>query len=254
MKNRFDPRDILVSHILLTRLPIPRLSDKCFARQNHAVWAFPLAGISVATLCVALAYIAAILGFSAPFLAGLVLITSIVLTGAMHEDGLADVADGFWGGFDRARRLEIMKDSHIGTYGVLALIMVSIMRWSALSSLFRDNGTSALWLLLPVAALSRAVLPAMMYKLPDARPSGLAQSVGRPGLAAVIAALFIALVTALLILGPFKTLVLSIVSVLIVLALAFLALRKIGGKTGDVLGTAQQLTELSCLLALVALI
>lgn len=253
MKIDIDLRDILVSHILLTRLPLPTLPDKCFARQSKATWAFPLVGVSVAAIAALIAQGVALLGLPAPLVAGVALMVLIVITGAMHEDGLADVADGFWGGFERSRRLEIMKDSHIGTYGVLALIMVNVMRWSALSSLVHQTGPAALWALLPVAAVSRAALPVLMWKLPDARPSGLSRSVGQPGYASIIAAIVIAFGCAVIAFGTVTALLLCALSALVILALALLALRKIGGKTGDVLGAAQQLTELTCLLALVAL-
>ncbi len=73
------------------------------------------------------------LGLGSGIVAAMVLAAQAMITGAMHEDGLADTADGLWGGWDKARRLEIMKDSHIGTYGVMALILTVLVRWSALA-------------------------------------------------------------------------------------------------------------------------
>lgn len=188
------------------------------------------------------------LGLSPAVSAALTLAAQAFLTGAMHEDGLADSADGLWGGWDKARRLEIMKDSHIGSYGVLALILVTLARWSALSALLTSGG--AFGAIIAIAALSRAAMTALMAWLPNARGSGLSQLVGRPDakaagfailVAAAIGAIFIgwAMLSALLLAGA------------ITFAFGLIAKAKIGGQTGDILGAAQQLAEAAglCLLA-----
>ena len=100
----------------------------------------------------------------------------MITTGAMHEDGLADTVDGLWGGWTRDRRLEIMKDSHIGTYGVLALIVSAGLRWSVLAGLL----TLGAGPVVAIAVLSRASMPALMAALPNARGDGLAHKVGAP--------------------------------------------------------------------------
>ncbi len=105
------------------------------ARGALAAWAYPLVGVVVGGLGAVTGALALWLGLPAPLAAGLVLLAMIAVTGALHEDGLADTADGFWGGWDRARRLEIMKDSQIGSYGVIALILSLGLRWSALGVL-----------------------------------------------------------------------------------------------------------------------
>jgi hypothetical protein len=104
--------------------------------------------------------------------------TQAMVTGALHEDGLADSADGLWGGWDKTRRLAIMKDSHIGTYGVLALILVMLLRWTALAALFAQGTPWAA--LIAAGALSRAPMAVLMAALPNARGTGLSHSVGRP--------------------------------------------------------------------------
>ncbi|MFT7596440.1 MAG: adenosylcobinamide-GDP ribazoletransferase, partial [Paracoccaceae bacterium] len=134
-KPPFAVSDVAVAFVLLTRLPLPTLPDHAFARQAHAAWAFPLVGLVVALLAGGMGWAALRLGLPASIAAGLVLGAQIMLTGAMHEDGLADTADGLWGGFNADRRLEIMKDSAIGTYGVLALILSLGLRWAALTLL-----------------------------------------------------------------------------------------------------------------------
>ena len=125
------PGDIATATALLTRLPVPFTADRAAA----AAWAYPVTGLFVATLAAAVASLALAFGLPPALAAGLVLAIQVIVTGAMHEDGLADSADGLWGGWTRARRLEIMRDSRIGTYGVLALVLVTGLRWAALTAI-----------------------------------------------------------------------------------------------------------------------
>lgn len=227
---------------LLTRLPMP-VSDAI--PGPGAAWAWPLAGAVVGSLAALVGVLALPLGPG--IAAGLVLGAQAMMTGAMHEDGLADTVDGFWGGWDRARRLEIMKDSHIGTYGVMALIVVSLIRWSAVSALL---AAGAWWAVVVVAALSRVPMTVLMAILPNARGAGLSQSVGRvprpvAGVAVLIGAGFaLSLGTA----GIWAIVAVAVASA----ALAAVARAKIGGQTGDILGASQQLAEAAALAVLAA--
>ena len=241
--------DPLLSLVLLTRLPLPPLARESFSRQARAVWAFPLAGLVVGTLA-SLSGLLALCWWPPLVAAGLALSVQVLVTGALHEDGLADTADGFWGGFERARRLEIMKDSHIGSYGVLALILGIGLRWAALTALF-DAGL--VWAPVALGVLSRAAMPVLMASLPNARGSGLSQSVGRPPRGAVLTGLALALVLAYLAIG-WSALPAALLCAPLVLGLRALAKAKIGGQTGDVLGACQQVTELGAALALLALL
>ncbi len=241
--------DPLLSLVLLTRLPLPPLSKESFSRQARAVWAFPVAGLVVGTLA-SLCGLLALCWWPPLVAAGLALAVQVLVTGALHEDGLADTADGFWGGFERARRLEIMKDSHIGSYGVLALILGIGLRWAVLTALF-DAGL--IWAPVALGVLSRAAMPVLMASLPNARGSGLSQSVGRPPRGAVLTGLALALVLAVLAIG-WSALPAALLCVPAVLGLRALAKVKIGGQTGDVLGACQQVTELGVALALLALL
>lgn len=238
--------DPLVALALLTRLPLPRLPEAAFARQAGAAWAFPLAGLAVGGLAMLVGLGALTLGLPAGLAAGLVLAVQVVASGAMHEDGMADCADGFWGGCEPGRRLEIMKDSAIGTYGVLALVISAGLRWGALAVLLPVAPLSVV----AAACLSRGVLPGVMTALPQARPGGLSGRVGVPGwpLSLVALALGLGLGVAL---GGVSMLGAGLLALLPVAGLAWLALRKIGGQTGDVLGAAQQIAEIAVLLALV---
>lgn len=248
-KNDISLVDIPLALVLLTRLPLPQLASSSFQRQSRAVWAFPLAGLAVTLPACMAAYAGQALGLSAALAAGLFLMVQVLLTGAMHEDGLADCADGFWGSFAPARRLEIMKDSQIGSYGVLALVFAIGLRWHALSLLLHlGQGWSAL----AIALLSRAMMPMLMVWLPNARQSGLSQSVGRPSRRATALGLGLAVVLALPLLGPVSLAVAALLA-LLTLGLGLVARTKIGGQTGDVLGACQQVSEIAGLLMLVAL-
>ena len=242
-------RDIALALVLLTRLPLPTLPKPWFQHQARAAWAFPLAGLVVTLPACAGAALALWVGLPPNVAAGLLLTIQILLTGAMHEDGLADTADGFWGGFTPQRRLEIMKDSQIGTYGVLALILAIGLRWLALTAILTTVGV---WAPLALAALSRAVMPVLMRALPNARTSGLSQSVGRPSAAVICIGLILALPTSILILGVTALPIMAAMG-LSTLGLAQLARAKIGGQTGDILGASQLIAELTGLLVLLTL-
>ena len=240
-------RDCRAGLSLLTRLPLP--APATFPTPP-ACWAWPLAGAVVGGLAAAGALLALAAGLTSGLAAAAALMIATLTTGALHEDGLADCADGFWGGWTRERRLEIMKDSHIGSYGVLALILVTLARWSALSSLLAAGHWPAL---IAAGMLSRVPMAALMAALPNARGSGLSASVGRPSRQQAGLAALLALLGALALAGS-SALAMALAVLAPTLALAALARRKIGGQTGDVLGASQQLGELAALTACVALL
>jgi adenosylcobinamide-GDP ribazoletransferase len=239
--------DIVAAATLLTRLPLPQAPDEAFDRQAENVWAFPVIGVIVGMITCVAGGIALGIGLNAPITAGLMLATSLIMTGAMHEDGLADCADGFWGGFDPARRLEIMKDSQIGTYGVMALIIITGLRWMALSATV-SLGFSGV---IAGAVLSRGILPAVMTMVPNARDTGLSQTVGRPTERTAAVTFASATVLALIFIG-FSAIIAAVITALIALAVTEIAKRKIGGQTGDVLGAIQILCETAVLILLLA--
>jgi len=240
------PGDVFAALGLLSRLPIPVDMDRATQRGANAAWAYPIAGAVIAVLACAVGQIALWIGVPVAFSAGLMLATIIILTGAMHEDGLADTVDGFWGGWTVERRLEIMKDSHIGTYGVIALVLSLGLRWYGLSLLV---GADWFWLpLIVIAMLSRSVMVAIMSRLPHARNTGLSHTVGRPSQATALIALILAGLAAL-----FALQLVGAYLIFIALGAAFvcsvIAKAKIGGQTGDVLGATQQITEITLLIA-----
>jgi adenosylcobinamide-GDP ribazoletransferase len=234
---------------LLTRLPSPL--PAAHARGARAAWAWPLVGVLVALVAWAVGALLLWIGLPPALAAGGALGTAVMVTGALHEDGLADCADGIWGGSTRERRLEILRDSRIGSYGVVALVLVLGSRWIALAALFESG--QALMALIGAAMVSRGAMAGVMAALPFAREDGLAVHVGRPSAATAGLAAAIALVGALSALG-IPGLAVAALGALAACAVALVARARIGGQTGDVLGAAQQAAELVALLACVALL
>lgn len=239
------PSDLLSAFALLSRLPLPNHQ----ATGAASAWAWPLVGLALGALGAAIATGALWLGVTPGVTAVLVLALGAMLTGGLHEDGLSDSADGLFGGWTRERRLEIMKDSRVGSYGVLALVLVTLARWSALTAVLVHGGH---WeALVAAGALSRAPMALVMALLPNARGEGLSHATGRPRPATALAALALALVVAVVLTG-WTAVVLLFATLAVTLWLAFTALRKIGGQTGDILGATQQLAEVACLAVLSA--
>lgn len=238
--------DFPLALALLTRLPVHVSS---FERGAKAAWAYPLVGLVTGGLAGLAGLIALWAGLATPLSALISLGILILLTGAMHEDGLADTADGLWGGWDSARRLEIMKDSHIGGYGAIALFLSLSGRWAALWILFSTSPSAALTALLIAPMLSRAAMPAVMAALPHARDHGLSHSTGRPTSATAILAAGIAVILGFLLLG-WGIFAAAFWVALVTFALARIARAKIGGQTGDILGATQQITEITVLFLL----
>lgn len=240
--------DIPAALGLLTRLPIRLDASRAAARGAAAAWAWPLAGVAVGAFGATVALVCLGLGLGAGPAAAVAIGTQILLTGALHEDGLADTSDGLWGGHDRARRLEIMKDSRVGSYGVLALLMITLLRWSALAAILSTD--SAFAVLVVAGALSRAPMAALMAILPNARGSGLSQSVGRPSAFTVLVGIALAFAIGVGGVG-WAILPASLATLAVTIALGSLARAKIGGQTGDILGACQQVSE-ACILAILA--
>jgi adenosylcobinamide-GDP ribazoletransferase len=214
---------------------------------SRAAWAFPLVGLIVGAIGGAALYGSAYLNLHPLACAFVGLAVMALITGGLHEDGLADVADGFGGGGDKSRILEIMRDSRIGSFGVLALIFSTGIKASALSGV---PGPGLAWVTLIAAAVfSRAVLPIIMATMKTARTDGLSRGVGRPTMAGALVALGLGLVALFAIL-PMK---LSFIAVILVFPLAGLivlwAYRRLRGQTGDVLGAVQQVVEMAVILA-----
>ena len=242
--------DLAAALGLLTRIPVRMDAARAADRGARAVWAYPLVGGLVGGLGGLAGLGAHAVGMPAAAAAGLAIAAQVLATGALHEDGLADLADGLGGGATPERRLEIMRDSRIGTFGAVALILVIGLRWSLLASL--TPGAMAL-ALIASGALSRTAMSLVMAALPPARRDGLAITVGRPGAVTAGLAALAGLAVAGICIGPAPSFVAAACVVPAAALVAAAARAKLGGGTGDVLGAAQQVGEVAALAALASL-
>jgi adenosylcobinamide-GDP ribazoletransferase len=233
---------------LLTRLPVRRLSLPRVTAASDAVWAYPIAGAAVGAIGGAVYWFTHALSCP-PALAALCALTAMILaTGALHEDGLADFADGL-AGDTKERSLSIMRDHQIGTYGVIALLLSLAARATAIALIAEPRAVMAA--LIAAAAGGRLSAVLIMAALPPARRDGLSASVGSPpaGLAAI--ALGLTFIIAWLLL-PFGIALLPILSAMVgAVVLGRVALKRLGGQTGDVLGASSQVCECLALIVLV---
>lgn len=250
--------DILIALRFFSRLPVPEtareraLGATGFAQAAQLV---PVAGVVIGLAPALLLFVATTLGLSALVGALLAIAALILVTGALHEDALADCADGFGGGRSRDRKLEIMRDSRIGAYGACAIMLSLSLRAAALASIADRSASLAALSVIAAAALSRTASLMPLVLLPPARTDGLgAAAQPPPGAVAIAAALAMAIAGALLAAsaGPVRIVAAVALAPLAGLGVCAFARRQIGGQTGDVAGAAQQLAEVAVYLALAA--
>ncbi len=225
-------------------------------RLAQAAWAFPAAGFSVGIFGAVPYFVGSWVGLPAIACALFSLATMAVLTGGLHADGLADTADGL-GGRDRSQRLEIMRDSRIGAYGVMALVFVIGIDAAALVAIdgVHPSGFAVFGVLAAVASASRAAMVLVMKLLPPARSDGLGAWAGRPTWTRVALAGLVTWIVMLypLVLYAWWVMVLMVAAGLAAtIAVMAIAKRAFGGYTGDVLGAVQHVSEMAMLLAAAA--
>jgi len=237
-----------------TRVPIPAWVGFEAAWLQHASRYFPLVGLFVA-IVVVLVYGAATWFWPAPVAVLLSTAAGLYLTGAFHEDGLADMCDGFGGGYTRERIMEIMKDSRIGTYGAVALVVTLGLKLTTLSLLAPGQAIGALLLAHP---LSRLAAVSLIRSASYARDAGKAKPMAQEMRAgefaiAAVCALLPALVLGVLHLVAWPALGAAVVaSAAVAWWLRALFVRRIGGYTGDCLGAVQQVSEVAIYLCVLA--
>jgi len=238
--------DLTASLGFLTRLPMAQATPAGGADIGRAAWAFPIAGIVVGLIGALVYAFAYKLGLSAWPAAALSIVATLMATGCLHEDGLADTVDGFGGGATREQKLDIMRDSRIGTYGVCALILSILLRAGALARL--DDPSMVAMALIAAHGAARATLPAFMALVPPARSDGLSHVAGQPAQDRVILAGALGILILAVFLGPLLGVTALILLVAVIALMAWLSLRQIGGQTGDVLGALEQTSEIVILL------
>jgi adenosylcobinamide-GDP ribazoletransferase len=223
-----------------TRVPVPASIGHSAAQLDGSARYFPLVGIGVGAIG---ALVLSIAGLVLPQLAGVIAstITTMLLTGAFHEDGLADSFDGLGATADRTRALEIMKDSRVGTFGALALMMTVLLKLASLSSL--PLGMAAL-ALIAGHAVSRWCSVLMIWRMTYVRDEDSSRAkpvIRRLGGTELLTASVFGL--APLMLGGRYAACGLLMALLALLVLSRWFLRRLGGYTGDTLGATQQVTE-----------
>ncbi len=238
-------RGCVAAFRFLTVLPLPTTLGTDPEDLPRSLYFYPAVGLCLAVAAAAAAFV---LWNVVPEPVAAVLLTFLLLafSGALHLDGLADTADGFFSGRDRVRTLEIMRDSRVGVMGVVALVMFLLLKVTALMSLDRNHAVRAVFFM-PLAG--RCGLLVMMALLPYARPAGGLATIffaaGRAGPA--LSGLAILFGTAWILAGPVG-LAASLLAMVIVTLFSLYCRRKIGGATGDTLGAACEAAETGFLL------
>lgn len=262
------PADMLASLRFLSRLPIPYDEKTPLPDFQKQAQAFPLAGLVIALPACLVASLAIWLGLHSLAVGLLAVATTIIVTGALHEDGLADVADGFWGGHGLERKLEIMRDSTIGTYGTLALLLCVALTAAMMSQTVTVLSPLQFSIaILASAGLSRAAMLWPWVSMDNVRPrastsgtkakdeAGLSARFGLPDDTTLRMTLVISLLPVLLFVLTFGlqiALITLLATAIGTQAVTKLAHHHIGGHTGDVLGATQQIAHLGFWIALAA--
>ncbi len=239
--------DLKTGLAFCTRLPISA-PDASIAQAS---WTFPVVGAVVGLIGALVFWLGEALSLPPLVATTLAVAATALMTGCLHEDGLADTADGFGGGASAEQSLEIMRDSRIGTYGVAALILSFLIRVGAVASL-AASGLAGL-ALIGAHAGARASLPLFMRSVPPARSEGLAAHAGAPSAATACGAAALGLLILAICLGIGTGLLAALLVVAGLIGMARLTLKKIGGQTGDVLGAVEQMGEVLILLTAAAL-
>jgi adenosylcobinamide-GDP ribazoletransferase len=227
----------------LTRLPIPAPAEPSLSAA--AAW-FPVVGLLVGGIA---AGVRALADLALPPLPStlLAILAAALVTGALHEDGLADVADAIGAHVDRARRLEILRDPRVGAFGALALVLALALVAASVAAL--DTERAAATLVVAHALARWAMLP-VSRALPPARP-GLG-SLLRAGTAGLALASVLAVAVALLVAGPVPGAAALAAAALSAAVAALILRRAIGGVTGDGYGATAKLAEVTVCLTLCA--
>ncbi len=236
------PSDTLTALGFFSRLPVKQ-STGSFSLETVA-GAWPLTGLILAVAPALVLLLAHATGFPAFVAAILALALMAALTGAMHEDGLADTFDGLGGGRTPEEKRAIMRDSRLGSYGALALVFTIFAKVAALAALGVRPGHAALALFC-AAIVSRALALWHWHETPPARTEGVAHAAGCPDRAAFLLGLTTGAVAlaALLVAFGMAALIGALMAAVAVGLLSATTHRQIGGHTGDTIGAAQQLAE-----------
>ena len=243
--------DLVLAFALLTRLPLPSISIRSEVKLSDYVWAFPIVGFIVGLIGALVLFLARVNGVSPNLTALMAMAVTVLATGALHEDGLADFCDGIGGGQTRERKLDIMRDSSIGSYGAVALFLGLAARWAALSAL--TDPRAAAGALVLSHTLGRGLLAIIITLWRPARTDGLAAGAADGNVYSAGASILLSVFAAITFGGSTFGLAALALGALAVLTTGAVAVRYLGGYTGDVFGAAEQLAEVAVLTALCTL-
>ncbi len=257
----------LAAIAFFTRLPLWRVVNIEKEHYEHVVPLWPLAGYVTGGTMAAVLWGGMAIGLSTGLSVALALTARVLLTGALHEDGFADFCDGFGGGWSRERTLAIMKDSHIGTYGVLGLVLYALIAWNTLTMLL-DAGLSPVYIIC-IDALSKSLSSTIVCYLPYARTESEAKNkllYQHPAVAEMAACGVLGVVPFVVAglmgsMGPMGLIglmgliaLLCCVGAIGVAVLVYTMHRRIGGYTGDCCGATVIIIELLLYITLCAII
>lgn len=226
----------------LTVLPVPGRDAEQFCSSLH--W-FTAVGLLIGTAEAGLGMLGIYAGW--PELAALLpVIGGILLTRGLHADGLADLADGFFGGRNRESALRIMKDPNVGSFGAIALVLLLLAKWVVLLRLVRTGGFD---IIVSGVVLARMAQVVLAERLPYARTENGTATAFVNGASPVhlISALVsgVVIVAVVMRLSTLPSAVLLLTALVTAAAVGLLGIRKIGGVTGDVLGAVSEITEVA---------
>ena len=244
-------QDLKRAVVFLTRLPLGAMATPSPQEQSRALRVYPVVGAGIGAFGALIYWLAESLNLGPGLAAVLAVAACVIITGGLHEDGWADCADAMGVAGGPQRRLEVMRDSRLGSFGVIALFMALALRVLALASL--AGPAAAATALIAVHTVSRGFFPVAQVILMPARTDGLGAALAPPTRQTLGLAAALALLVALLALGWMAGFLVFAVSLLAGLIFLVLARRAFGGYTGDVLGGLQQAIEIAGLLTLVAL-
>jgi len=242
-------RSFLLALQFLTRIPTPQLSDTTDREIGLSQYYYPVIGLIIGLL---LLFAANIISLSSSSLeAALLLSFWVLLTGALHIDGLADCADAWVGGYgDKEKTLTIMKDPQSGPVAVTLIVCVLIIKFAALEAIVSTDQLSAL-ILAPVIA--RSLLPLLFHTTPYVRPNGLGATLSQTqSLPLLLTALLLSSLLSVYLLG-ISALIVVTISLLMLVFIRSISLKRLDGFTGDVAGALVELVEIAVLVAILCL-
>lgn len=191
--------------------------------------------------------------FSEPLTAAFLVATMVIVTRALHLDGLMDVCDGVFGGFTPERRLEIMRDSRVGAFGVVGGVTVLLLKYGALVALLVLPEPGKEWALLLFPALSRWTMVVLLGTFPYVRTQGLGSSFHVGGIRVATTAAGLSALAASFLLGGFGGLGLFFGAVALAWSLGWAMAKTLGGLTGDTYGATNEIIETTVIIAATAL-